>query len=121
MEAKELFMAIYNYPGRVAVENPLPSRVFELPPYNLVIQPYEFGHPYTKRTCLWLKNLPGLIPTEFVDPIAYWCPSGNYKKTRNPAQKGVHTRDRARMRARTFPGVAKAMADQWGPLLCTKI
>lgn len=121
MEAKELFMAIYNYPGRVAVENPVPSRVFGMPLYSQIIQPWEHGDPWTKRTCLWLKDLPLLEPTNIVEPQGTWCVSGTYRKTKDKSKIGAHTTDRARQRAKTFPGIAKAMAEQWGPLLCTKI
>ncbi len=59
LEAKEFFMMFYNADcERIAVENPTPSRIYELPERTQVIQPYQFGHPYTKRTQLWLKGLP---------------------------------------------------------------
>ena len=66
--ARDFFMRFWlaDVP-RIAVENPTPSRVFAMPPYTQTIQPYEFGHPYTKRTCLWLKNLPPLEPTNIVE------------------------------------------------------
>lgn len=65
---------------RICIENPIPSRVFCLPQYTQTIQPYEYGHPYSKKTCLWLKNLPPLFPTDIVTPVATWCPSGSYSK-----------------------------------------
>lgn len=59
MEAKEFFMKIYNADcKRIAIENPTPMKIVGLPPYNQVIHPWQFGHPYSKRTCLWLKGLP---------------------------------------------------------------
>lgn len=59
MEAKDFFMAFYNADcPRIAIENPVPMRLIGLPPYTQIIQPYEHGHPYSKRTCLWLKGLP---------------------------------------------------------------
>lgn len=99
---------------RIAVENPVPSSVYCLPKYTQSIQPYQFGHPYTKRTCLWLKGLPKLEPTNLVEPIATWCPSGSYSKKHGDQHRGMFTTDRARQRAKTFEGVAEAMADQWG-------
>jgi hypothetical protein len=115
MEAKQFFMAFYNADcDRIVVENPIPSRVFELPKYSQIIQPYEYGHPYTKRTCLWLKGLPKLVPTNIVEPIATWCPSGSYSSKHGEQHKGVFTTDRARNRAKTFRGIARAMAEQWG-------
>lgn len=99
---------------KVCIENPVPSKVFGLPPYAQTIQPYMFGHRYTKKTCLWLKNLPELIPTELVEPVATWCPSGSYSHKHGDKYRGMFTTDRARNRAKTFPGVAQAMAEQWG-------
>lgn len=114
LEAKAFFMAFLNADcPRIAVENPTPSRVFELPEYTQSIQPYQFGHPYTKRTNLWLKGLPPLVPTEVVEPIATWCPSGSYSGKHGDKHRGMFTRDRARNRSKTFPGIAKAMAEQW--------
>lgn len=114
MLGKDFFMQIYNYPGRVAVENPVPSRVFGMPLYSQIIQPWEHGDPWTKRTCLWLKDLPLLEPTNIVEPQGTWCVSGTYRKTKDKSKIGAHTTDRARQRAKTFPGIAKAMATQWG-------
>lgn len=114
MEAKAFFMAFLNADcPRIAVENPTPSRVFKLPEYTQSIQPYQFGHPYTKRTNLWLKGLPPLEPTEIVEPVATWCPSGSYSGKHGDRHRGMFTRDRARNRSKTFPGIAKAMAEQW--------
>jgi hypothetical protein len=101
---------------RICIENPVPSRVFCLPKYAQSIQPYQFGHPYTKKTCLWLKGLPPLIPTDIVEPVATWCPSGSYSHKHDAKNKGMFTTDRAKNRAKTFPGIAKAMAEQWGEL-----
>lgn len=114
IEAKAFFMQFLDADcPRIAVENPIPSRVYELPPYTQTIQPYEYGHPYTKKTCLWLKGLPPLQPTEIVEPTATWCPSGSYSHKHGEKHRGVFTTDRARNRAKTFPGIAKAMAEQW--------
>ena len=99
---------------KICIENPVPSKVFGLPPYTQTIQPYMFGHEYTKKTCLWLKNLPELIPTELVEPVATWCPSGSYSNKHDDKHRGLFTTDRAKNRAKTFPGVAQAMAEQWG-------
>ena len=99
LEAKAFFMQFYNAKcERIAVENPVPSKVFELPKYTQIIQPYEYGHPYTKRTCLWLKGLPKLKSTNIVEPA-----KGGW----------VWGRD-AKHRSKTFEGIAQAMAEQWG-------
>lgn len=92
-------------------------KVFTLPEYTQIIQPYQYGHPYTKRTCLWLKGLQPLVPTKIVKPIATWCPSGSYSREHGEQYKGMFTTDRAKNRAKTFSGIAEAMAEQWGGLL----
>lgn len=117
VEAKKFFMAFLNADcPRIAVENPIPSRVFELPKYTQTIQLYEYGHPYTKKTCLWLKGLPALVPADVVEPVATWCPSGSYSGKHGDKHRGMFTTDRAKNRSKTFPGIAKAMAEQWaGP------
>lgn len=115
MQAKAFFMAFYNADcNHICVENPIPSKVYGLPQYTQTIQPYMFGHPYTKRTCLWLKGLPKLKPTNEVEPIATWCPSGSYSHKHGEQHKGMFTTDRARNRSKTFEGIAQAMAEQWG-------
>ena len=114
LDAKAFFMAFLNADcDHIAVENPVPSKVFELPKYTQTIQPYEYGHPYSKRTCLWLKGLPQLKPTDIVEPVATWCPSGSYSHKHDEKHRGMFTTDRARQRSKTFPGIAEAMAEQW--------
>lgn len=115
IKARDFFMEFYraNIP-LVAVENPVPSKIFVMPKYSQIIQPYHFGHPFTKRTCLWLKNLPPLEPTNIVEPTETWCPSGSYSHKHGEQHKGMFTTDRAKNRAKTFPGIAKAFAEQWG-------
>lgn len=115
LEAKAFFMQFLNADcEHIAVENPIPSKVYELPKYTQIIQPYEHGHPFTKRTCLWLKGLPKLQPTDIVEPTATFCPSGSYSKKHNDKHRGIFTTDRARQRSKTFEGIAAAMAEQWG-------
>lgn len=101
--------------GKIAVENPVPMKIAEMPQYSQIIQPWQFGHPYTKRTCLWLKGLPLLKPTEIItEGITPWVNGGNKDKDGNYRRfPGRNERD-PRQRAKTFPGVAKAMAEQWG-------
>lgn len=116
MEAKDFFMKILEADcNRIAVENPVPLKLVGLPPYTQVIQPWQFGHPYTKRTCLWIKGLPNLIPTEIItDGITPWVNGGckdahgNYR--RFPGRKERDPKNRAK----TFEGIADAMAEQWG-------
>lgn len=117
MEAKAFFMEFYNAQcPRVAIENPTPMKIINLPEYTQAIQPCQYGHPYSKRTCLWLKNLPPLQPTKilaFHEPyVNGGCKDahGNYRKF-----QGRKERD-PKIRSKTFPGIAEAMADQWGCL-----
>ena len=107
LEAKEFFMKFLNCKcKKVCVENPLPSKIFRLPDYSQIIQPYEFGHPYKKKTLLWLKNLPPLKPTCIVECPQSTKVAGNWFNTGG--------KDRQKNRAKTFSGIAKAMAEQWG-------
>lgn len=110
LEAKEFFMAFYNADcEKICIENPTPSRVYELPKYTQVIQPWMFGHPVQKRTCLWLKGLESLQPTEIVEERQSSKVPGNW------FNKGG--KDRQKNRAKTFTGIARAMAEQWGAVL----
>jgi hypothetical protein len=70
LDAKEFFLKFINADcGKIAVENPVPSAIYRLPKKTQIIQPYEYGHPYTKKTYLWLKGLKPLVPTNVVKPI----------------------------------------------------
>lgn len=103
MDAKDFFMHFYNANcGRIAVENPIPSKVYCLPPYAQTIQPWMFGHPVQKKTCLWLKGLPKLQPTNIVEERQSTKIPGNW------FNHGGKERQKNR---------AKAMAEQWGCLL----
>lgn len=118
LRAAQDFFGFYTSPvPHVCVENPVPSLVFGLPRYSQIIQPWQFGHPFTKRTCFWLRGLPQLVPTCVVQPIASFCPSGSYSRAHEERYRGIFTKDRAKNRSKTFSGVAAAMAAQWLPLL----
>jgi len=102
-EAVEFFGLLWDAPiPRVAIENPLPHRHAGLPPYSDTVHPWQFGHPEQKRTCLWLRGLPPLIPTDVV--------TGRQQRI----WKLPPTEDRWKIRSATFPGIADAMAEQWG-------
>lgn len=118
LDGKAFFMAFLNADcPRIAVENPVPSAVFEMPPCSQVVQPYEYGHPYSKKTCLWLKGLPPLKPTNIVENHVPFVSSGTYSKTHDPKYKGASRKGRAaKSRSKTFHGIAAAMAEQWGGL-----
>lgn len=112
---KALFMTIYNSDcDKIVIENPTPSKIFEYPEPTQKIQPYQFGHPFTKLTLLWEKGVKPLVPTNIVEAENTWCPSGSYSKKHGERHRGMFTKDRARLRSQTFPGIAKAMAEQWG-------
>jgi len=101
--AAYFFKTLYYAPiEKICIENPIPSRHAQLPPYTQIIQPWQFGHPFRKATCLWLKNLPPLQPTDITDERQVWV------------EDVKNTKDRAKNRSRTFQGVANAMAEQWG-------
>ena len=111
---KALFMAIWAADcERVIIENPLPSRIFAFPPETQRIQPFEYGDPYTKLTLLWERGVERLVPTNIVEPTATWCPSGSYSHKHGERHRGMFTTDRAKNRSKTFPGIARAMAEQW--------
>ena len=108
LEAKDFFMRLYNADCKmIAVENPIPSKIYELPKYSQIIQPYEYGHPFSKKTCLWLKGLPKLKPTKIIskEEIQSTKIAGNW------FNKGG--KERQKNRSKTFTGIAKAMAEQW--------
>ena len=119
LKAKEFFMLFYNHQCKhVAIENPVSSTVFNMPVHSQEIQPYHFGHPYTKKTRLWLNGLPPLIYTNVIDPTGPYLPAGTSRKDKSKygAKGCAHE---AKPRSVTFPGIAKAMAEQWGAhVLC---
>jgi hypothetical protein len=107
LEAKEFFLKLLNAPiDKICIENPIPSLVFDMPPRSQYIQPFEHGHPYQKKTCLWLKNLPILLPSNIVQPIENTRLAGNWFN-----RGGL---ERQKNRAKTFEGIAQAMATQGG-------
>ncbi len=105
LEARDFFMYFYNLTGvKVCIENPRPMARAGLPPYSQVIQPYQFGENYSKQTMLWLKDLPLLMPECYALS----------KRSFGESWCAVHRN--ATMRSKTFTGIARAMAKQWGDL-----
>jgi hypothetical protein len=107
--AAAFFMALWNAPvPMIALENPVmlghPKRLFGIPEPTQIIQPWMFGHGETKATCLWLKGLPPLEPTNIVE--------GREQRVFRMAPGPNRKRDRSR----TYEGIAEAMAQQWGSL-----
>ena len=111
-----MYFALANCP-RIAIENPvgIMSNVYRKP--DQIIQPYEFGNPHRKTTCLWLKGLPKLSPTDIVEPeiVEYICRGGK-RKTFDSQYVVGPSKERAKNRSKTFPGIARAMAEQWGTI-----
>lgn len=115
---KALFLAIWAADcDKVVIENPTPSKIFEYPEPTQAIQPFQFGHKFTKKTLLWERGVKPLRPTNIVEPERTWCPSGSYSGVHSEKYSGMFTTDRARNRSKTFKGVALAMAEQWGDIL----
>lgn len=120
LEAKEFFLKfLYADCPKIAVENPVSSRVFEMPTHTQEIQPYLFDpdgqHPYTKKTRLWLRgDLKQLVPTSpEVKPKGPYVPAGTGRKNRSKYGSAKRGED-AKNRSKTFPGIGRAMAEQWG-------
>jgi hypothetical protein len=110
-DGSNFFMSLHDYDiPKICVENPIPHKYGKLPKYTQIIQPYEFGHMERKSTCLWLKNLPKLTPTNNV--------KDEMDKLPKKEQQRIHYmspgKNRSMERSKTFTGIANAMADQWG-------
>lgn len=99
----------------IAIENPIGVMSTRYKKPTQIIQPYYFGEPYRKSTCLWLKGLEPLEPTEIVEPDVYSYVAKNGRvKTDGRWRSSCGKADRAKIRSKTFWGIASAMADQWG-------
>lgn len=111
LKASVFFLRILNADcSKICLENPrIMKKKFGLPDQTQSFHPYYFGEPWYKLTCLWLKGLPDLKPTDIVSPTGYWVQRSG-KRARGFS--GGH-RD-PKMRSKTFPGIARAMAEQWG-------
>lgn len=115
IDAIDFFMRLYNCGiPKIAIENPIGVMSSEFRKPDQVLQPWMFGHGETKATCLWLKNLPKLI----------WAKQNNLfldKTAVDGREQRLHllpkTEERAKLRSKTFPGIANAMATQWGEYL----
>lgn len=114
-EAIDFFMAFANADcERIAIENPVGHMSTAWRKPDQIIHPYMFGDPARKATCLWLKGLPKLTPTDMVEPDIIHYKNGN--GTDNPWHMEtikLPPNERAKARSKTFPGIAKAMASQW--------
>jgi hypothetical protein len=99
---------------RIALENPIGCISTRIRKPDQIVQPYEYGHPESKATCLWLKNLPALRPTWVLNKPE----SGRWaNQTPSGQNKLGPSKDRWKERSRTYEGIGRAMAEQWGALL----
>lgn len=116
-EGAALFSDFWNAPiERIAIENPVmhkhaKARIINYRPFAQSVQPWQFGHPEFKRTCLWLKNLPPLTDTDRLTPPVKG--TDEHKRWSRVHRMSSNV-DRRHERSRFFPGIAAAMADQWG-------
>jgi hypothetical protein len=118
-QAAEFFNLFLNLAcEKVCVENPVPSSIYGLPKHSQMIQPYFFGEPFQKKTLLWLKGLPQLVPTKIVDKGEFVTYKSGKTKSKwfMDAAKAKTPAERARLRSKTFEGIAMAMAQQWGAM-----
>lgn len=110
--AKSFFLSFYYADcDKICIENPSPLKIYDLPRYTQIIQPYMFGDKVTKRTCLWLKGLPCLVDTDNVGrPLTVRYTRQDGSMHYRCWTQNLHS---ARSRSKTFPGIARAMAEQF--------
>lgn len=114
IEARNFFMEIYKLQVKhLAIENPVQFKIFNLPKHSQEIQPYYFGDFFSKKTRLWLKNLPPLLPTAICEK---YITTDKAKWFNNCGKE----KERQKIRSKTFPGIAAAMAEQWGNFIMQK-
>lgn len=118
IEAKKFFMELWNCGiAHICVENPVPSKIYDMPEHSQVIQPYMFGDRAQKKTLLWLKNLPLLQPTNIVDRGEFITYKSGKRKAKWFMDAAKNSNERAKIRSKTFQGIAQAMAVQWGSVI----
>lgn len=113
LKACEFFNKLQNANiPKICIENPIPHKYARdiIGKYTQIIQPWMFGHPETKATCLWLKNLPPLVETNNVKTYMLTLP----KKERNRIHYMPPSKDRWKLRSQTYQGIAECMAATWG-------
>ena len=102
---------------KIAIENPVGILSTKIRKPDQIIQPYYFGDPFRKRTCLWLKGLPKLEPTDIVEPRIVTYQRSNGKSVTFSSDYGGSGPKAGKRRSLTYPGIARAMSNQWGYLL----
>ena len=115
-DAIDFFMAFANADcEKIAIENPVGIMSSEWRKPNQIINPWQFGDAFEKKTCLWLKGLPELKPTNIVEiPPRKRFDSGKSMPSWYAEAWHLPKEERAKLRSKTFPGIARAMAEQWG-------
>lgn len=137
--AIEYVKKLMSYPfPYVAMENPVGALSTRYKKPTQIIQPYQYGHAESKTTCLWLRNLPKLKPTMIMEAKRFRCRCGNItfapgvccnrmmrplwdNMTPTGQNKLGPGPERAAIRSKTYPGIAEAMADQWGNFVLTQM
>jgi hypothetical protein len=99
---------------RIALENPVGVISTNIRKPDQIIQPYDFGHDASKKTCFWLKGLPALQPTQYIAPRIIQGKSRWANQTDSGQNRLPPSKDRWKDRSRTYQGIADAMASQWG-------
>ena len=113
-EALDFVRKLLNAPiDKIALENPVSVISTQIRKPNQIIQPFEYGHDVTKKTCLWLKNLPNLKPTKIVKPDIVLVNGKKMSKMHYESFK-LPSKERSKVRSKFYTGIAEAMADQWG-------
>ena len=121
-QAIKFFMEFANCKcKRVAIENPIGVISSRWKKPMQIIQPYQFGHKERKATCLWLKNLPPLKPTNIVEPDIIKHASGKTDSRLHFETLSLTAEERAKIRSKTFEGIAKAMATQWSEYILKEL
>lgn len=114
-DALDFVKILLNAPiQKIALKNPISIISSKIRKPSQIIQPYEYGHDASKKTCLWLKNLPLLKPTEFIEPKIVNGKKIWGNQTNSGQNKLAPSKDRWKIRSETYLGVAEAMAQQWG-------
>lgn len=117
-KAAEFFMRLWESPvPRLAIENPVGTMNTRFRKPDQIINPWQFGDEATKPTCLWLRGLPRLEPTNIVGRGKFYNKANGHRMSAwSHKCSGTRKAERARIASRTFPGIARAMAEQWGSL-----
>jgi len=121
-DAVDFFMMFAKHScKRVVIENPIGIMSSRWRKPDQIVQPYWFGHKERKSTCLWIKGVDPLVPTEMVDPEIVTFRSGSSMSRYHYETVKLPAKERSKLRSKTFSGLAAAMANQWGPKLISEL